>query len=263
MTALARSRDPRLALSRRIVALAFFLGALRLALPAGTAHAQSDVPASDDEEAHLRFEAGRVAFSRGRFEDALADFQRAYALSHRYALLYNIGQAFDRLRRDDEAIDALEQFLAEAPADDPNRAEVEARIGVMRAAREHAQAAAVAAQPPPPAPAPAPPALDPGPWIVVGVGGAIVVAGAIVLALGVSDQATVENATAPMRWASLTDTYERAPILQGVGVGALVLGVAGVAVGLAWGLSGSSGSTSSDHARLRLGPGTLTLEGQF
>ena len=78
-----------------------------VSLDATPAAAQS----SADEEARVHFEAGRVAFSRGRYESALASFQEAYELSQRPALLYNIGTTFDRLRRDQEAIEAVERFL--------------------------------------------------------------------------------------------------------------------------------------------------------
>jgi tetratricopeptide (TPR) repeat protein len=87
--------------------------------------------AAHDEEGRALFTAGRVAFDDGRFEDALGYFQRAYDLSHRPQLLYNIGAASDRLRRSQQAIDAFERYLAEVP-DAGNRREVEARVRLLR-----------------------------------------------------------------------------------------------------------------------------------
>jgi tetratricopeptide (TPR) repeat protein len=107
-----------------LLAAMMFLG---LALDVSPAAAQS----SADEEARVHFEAGRVAFSRGRYESALASFQEAYELSQRPALLYNIGTTYDRLRRDREAIEAFEQFLELAPESDLVP-EVQERVRILR-----------------------------------------------------------------------------------------------------------------------------------
>ncbi len=87
---------------------------------------------SADEEARAHFEAGRMAFSRGGYESALQSFQRAYELSERSALLYNIGTTLDRLRRDAEAIEAFEQFL-EAQPESEYAEEVRERVRILRA----------------------------------------------------------------------------------------------------------------------------------
>lgn len=91
-----------------------------------------DAPTSHDDEARALFEAGRVAYSDGRFEAALAHFRHSYELSGRPRLLYNIGSAADKLRRDQQALEAFEAYLAQVP-DADNRNEVAARIEVLRA----------------------------------------------------------------------------------------------------------------------------------
>ena len=83
-----------------------------------------------DEEARQLFEAGRLAFTAGRFESALHSFERAHELSDRALLLYNIGTCYDRLRRDRQALETFRRYLAEVP-DAANRAEVEARVAVL------------------------------------------------------------------------------------------------------------------------------------
>ncbi|AKF11592.1 hypothetical protein DB32_008741 [Sandaracinus amylolyticus] len=112
----------------------------------GTPPASSSQSSSRDAEARALFEAGRVAFADGRFEDALEYFERSHELSGRPELLYNIGTSSDRLRREREAVSAFEAYLAALP-DAPNRREVEGRLRVLREeiAREDEQAAAVAA----------------------------------------------------------------------------------------------------------------------
>lgn len=145
-------------------ALALTVLVAPLALPLRSAEAQD--AASDggrDDEARSLFEAGRTAFAAGRFESALARFREAYELSGRAALLYNIGTAADRLRRDAEALEAFRAYVAAEP-DAENRAEVESRIAVLERAIAAAQPAPAVDAPPEPAPdAVATPALgDPG-----------------------------------------------------------------------------------------------------
>lgn len=94
-----------------------------------------DQASQEDAAARLLFNSAREAFAAGNYEVALQRFQQAYDLSHRSALLYNIGTTLDRMRRDREALAAFERFLAE-DATSPNRSEVEARVRVLREAIE-------------------------------------------------------------------------------------------------------------------------------
>lgn len=128
----------------RSLALVSLLATSVLAAPA---MAQQDNN-SLDEAARLTFESAREAFVAGDYEVALARFRQAYQLSQRPGLLYNIAQTLDRLRRDEETITALQDYLEASPAA-PNRAEVEARIRVLEAN--------IAQNPPPPDPDPDPP----------------------------------------------------------------------------------------------------------
>jgi tetratricopeptide (TPR) repeat protein len=98
-------------------------------------HSPADTLELEDVEGRARFEAGRIAFIQRRFEDALEDFRRAYELTRRSQLLYNIGAAADRLRQDQAALQAYERFLDEVP-DAPTRDEVESRITMLRMAVE-------------------------------------------------------------------------------------------------------------------------------
>ena len=119
----------------RAVALA--LGAsLALLGGAAPAHAQTTPRAATtaaDDEARFLFEAASRAFADARYGDALARFREAYALSHRPVLLFNIGQAADRLRLDTDALAAFEAYLDALP-EAPNRREVEVRVAALRRA---------------------------------------------------------------------------------------------------------------------------------
>ena len=96
-----------------------------------------------DQAARLTFQRAREAFVGGDYEEALRLFRQAYELSPRPVLLYNIAATLDRLRRDAEAVEALQAYL-EADPEAPERAEIEARIRVLQAgiAEREAEAAA-------------------------------------------------------------------------------------------------------------------------
>src|SRR5262245_50171249 len=119
--------------------------AVLLASAAASAHAQegrgaapettiSETPqvsgADADREARTLFEQGRVAYEEGRYRDAWDYFRQAYLLSKRPALLYNVGQAADRLRKDREALEAFRMYLAQVPQAE-NRREVENRVRAL------------------------------------------------------------------------------------------------------------------------------------
>lgn len=118
------------------------------------------VQTDQDREARFLFEAGRTAYDAGRYREALGHFQRAYDLSKRPQLLYNVGQAADRLREDELALDAFERYLSALPAA-ANRPAVEERIKVLREvlAEQEASAAAAAQAPTPAQTAQASPSL--------------------------------------------------------------------------------------------------------
>jgi tetratricopeptide (TPR) repeat protein len=104
---------------------------LCLLLPLSAA-AQTE-PTARDAEAHALFEAARIAFTAGHYEDAYDRFSQSYVLSARPELLYNLGAAADRLRRDALALDHYRAYLAAVP-DSPQREDVEHRIAILEGA---------------------------------------------------------------------------------------------------------------------------------
>jgi tetratricopeptide (TPR) repeat protein len=243
------------------------------------ARAQDD--RASDNDARAQFDVGRAAYDEGRFEDAAGAFRRAYVLSPRYQLLYNIGQAELRGGHDDRALGAFEGFLRQAPEDDPRRSEVQERAKVLRdmgvtpaeavtdeqtgesptdeASRESTEVSK------------APPAAKPsskkrvGPWVMLGSGAAGIVAGAVLMGLGVSKAHEVTDATVGAHWSQLKDTGDKANMLWGVGLAATAVGLAAVGGGVAWALMGSSDEEPSADTTLslRVGPASLALEGAF
>jgi tetratricopeptide (TPR) repeat protein len=121
------------------------------------ASASAPVPAAgaSDEVARGLFQAGKAAYEAGNYSDALSFFQQAHARSGRPELLFNIGQAADRLRRDEQAIEALRAYLTQLP-DAPNRVEVQARIRALEHALQERSSAAATSSDPGATAAPAP-----------------------------------------------------------------------------------------------------------
>lgn len=97
-------------------------------------------------------------------------------------------------------------------------------------------------------------------WALFGASAAVLIGGAITLAVGVDDLNTIENAADGTAWASVEGAYARAPILTGLGAAVLGVGVASFAV--AAGLLAHFGADGT-WLRVSLGPGTLDVRGAF
>ncbi|MET0285538.1 MAG: tetratricopeptide repeat protein [Polyangiales bacterium] len=87
--------------------------------------------AQDDADARSAFEAGREAYEHGQFERALEQFERAYALSPKPQLLFNIGRAADSDGQPERAVSAYEGYLGAHPEAD-NAEFVRARLAKLR-----------------------------------------------------------------------------------------------------------------------------------
>lgn len=135
-------------MSRSLFPSLFVCALMVLSVPtaAQTTHAQATaINQADDEEARDLFQIGKDAFDEGRFERALKYFKESYDLSHRAALLSNIGTVLDRLRRDREALDAYRLYLEQVP-EAPNRRQVEERMRIIESALARSQPAPPAAE---------------------------------------------------------------------------------------------------------------------
>ena len=119
-----------------------------------------------DERARAHFKAGTSLYESGRFPEAAEEWEQAFQLSQRAALLYNIYVAHRDASNLPKAIDALTRYLATNDADASQRLNLEARLRAMQTAqaateeqKKASEANAVAA----PAPEAAPPASAPPP----------------------------------------------------------------------------------------------------
>jgi tetratricopeptide (TPR) repeat protein len=83
------------------------------------------------------------------------------------------------------------------------------------------------------------------PWILGGGGVAVVVAGAVLLAVGQGDLGGVTSVPAGTAWEDVADDYDRGVVLSGVGAAALVVGSALVVGAVVWLVTGGSSEASA------------------
>jgi tetratricopeptide (TPR) repeat protein len=215
-----------------------------------------DAQSSQSREARIAaakkaFTTGTRAYANGEFKTALTSFQRAYELTGSPDLLYNIATVSDRMRRDQQALEAYEGYL-EARPKSADREHVESRIDVLRAAIEarrraeldaeiEARSAAIEAAARVKAERPLTQHVGPGPgpWITIGVGGAAVVTGAILVGLGQRDQKSVGTKA---------------------GVALMAVGGAGVIGGMIWQLTGGHEEAMPE---VSIGPTGISVKGTF
>jgi tetratricopeptide (TPR) repeat protein len=234
---------------RLIVAVALVCGASSIA-PVGLARGQ-DAPPSADEEARVRFAAGRLALAARRYDDALTDFERAYELSHRPALLFNLAHVHTLLAHREEALALYRRYLDEAEPSESDRARAEEQIAVLTASLA---AAPLEATPPPASsdgdvPLHVRSAVDATPaWVVLGTGAGVLLVGAILGGLGLADRFAVEGASDGTRWESIQAAYDRGPTLEAVGDSLFAAGVVTIVVGAVWLATLPSSSATVDHA---------------
>ena len=106
--------------------------ALRLALVAVFALMLLAVPAfgtdADKAAAKAHFEAATRLYDVHEYAKAVDEYKAAYLAKPDPAFLFNVGQCYRKLGKLDKALEFYQEYLKKAPPDDPNRANVEARI---------------------------------------------------------------------------------------------------------------------------------------
>lgn len=133
-------------------------------------------------EARARFQLAEQHYQRQEYASAMEEFERSYQLlasinhPRRHLILWNLGQTAMSMSRERQALEHYRRYLAEAPADAPNRAEAQSLVRELelRGQMDGGQS------------------LSPIGPIVLGVGGAAAITGAILggLALAQHGEAT-------------------------------------------------------------------------
>jgi tetratricopeptide (TPR) repeat protein len=134
----------------------------------------------DEERAKAHFLAGQSYYEQASYTDALKEFNEAYRISKKPALLYNLARCHEALEQYGEAVTLLERYLQDDP-DASDRETIETRIAHLKQRQraveqerprplETPAPPGVAPAPPAPAAAAAPPRKRKWTWIVGGVG---------------------------------------------------------------------------------------------
>jgi tetratricopeptide (TPR) repeat protein len=130
----------------------------------------------EEEAARVHFLSGQAYYDQAAYADALREFNEAYRISNRPALLYNVALCYERLDKFSEAIVSMQQYLDASPKAE-DRASVEARIERLKEREKRAVVAqpspapAAAAVTPPAVPSGAsPPRRRVATWVVGGLG---------------------------------------------------------------------------------------------
>ncbi|HET6416888.1 MAG TPA: tetratricopeptide repeat protein [Polyangiales bacterium] len=223
-------------------------------------------------EAKKAFSIGTQAYADGEFDTALASFQRAYELTGSPDLLFNVATVSDRMRRDEEALEAYEAYLQARP-DSADREHVEGRIEVLRAAIEErrraeieadieARKAAVEAAAKVRAERPLTQHVGPGPgpWITIGMSGAAVLGGAVLLGMGQRNENQVTSAPPGSSYSTFQDVADRGPRLSKAGIALLSVGGAGLVGGVIWQLTGGHEEALPE---ISIGPTGISVKGRF
>jgi tetratricopeptide (TPR) repeat protein len=209
---------------------------LAAVMAVSTAALAQTAPTSNDQEAaRAHFMAGSAYYEQANYGDAVKEFNEAYRLSQRPDLLYNIALAYERLERWDEAVAALERYLALKP-DAQDRNLIRTRIENLQKRRATAQAAPPAPAPPPTAPTPPAPAKKPrhvASLTVGGIGVAALIAAVGTGAAALRDKseldAVCQNGLCPPAKQNQIDEGHRlalsTDILIGIGAAAVLTGV--------------------------------------
>lgn len=160
----------------------------KIAYPA----ACTEVKPSEAEEARKAFVEGKAKSEQALYADALSAYLTAYRKDcSRHGFLQVISGVLERQGEYDEAVRALELYLARqnlAPAD---RAPIETRVANLRTAAEEKRKKA-ASEPPKPGVTPPPETKTEvvtvrehtaGPWVVFGVGAAGIATGIVLVSV--------------------------------------------------------------------------------
>jgi hypothetical protein len=232
----------------------------------------SKVSKVDVERAHTVFLSGKGFLDESNYDKAISYFKDAYSIDCSvHGILPIIATAYERKGDKAEAIHALGEYILRVP-NTPDREVIERRIRNLREqlAQERPTATGVATAPTatttgvpsatttaPTAStgAPPPPSIvehSAAPWVLVGVGGALVVTGALLLVVG-SGKVSTANSTCPGHTGcaqSVADSGNAGRTMETVGIIGGVAGIVGVGAGLVWHFTeGGAAQTASTSPR--------------
>ncbi|HJL18577.1 MAG TPA: tetratricopeptide repeat protein [Sandaracinaceae bacterium LLY-WYZ-13_1] len=237
--------------------MAALVGAMLLgAGPVAAQEASPETPpvadqAERDERARILFEAARVHFDAGRYEEALPEFEEAYELSGRAALLYNVGVTRERLGDHTGALEAFEAFL-ESGEEVPgmSRERLEARVEALRERVDRVERDELEPSPTEPSSE----ALPVGPIVLFSVAGASLISGVIFGGLTVAEDGNLSDGCAARPGGCTDDELGEIRAFRLVADVSFALSLASAGAALVWWLVGSGGSEDEAPAEVAWAP---------
>ena len=199
-------------------------------------------PARASEDIDLAkkyFTLGSELFNRGDYKAALAQFEESFKYSRKPELLYNMARCHELLGQHEQALSFYDRYLTSAPE---NAEVIRSRVANLKQLiakkREEASRKAAAARKPAPVPVKEPEptsssAMSVAGWALVGVGGAALVAGAVLGGLTLAKEAELEQAyaDAEMTLAEMQDGEAQGEAMQTGAIVGLAVGGAVAAAG--------------------------------
>lgn len=223
---------------------------------AGSSPVANDVA---DAKARKLFNEGSVAYEAGEFEKALDKFRKSYELSKRPALLFNIGTAADRLRKNEMAYRYLSEYREKVP-NAKNAENVDRRIELLRKEieedkeRERLQREELER-------------LERSskllPTLLISLGVVAVATGAVLFGVAISNKNTIDGfveGEMPM-WIDHQAKADRIPVFSTIGL--IAMGVGAFTAGLGAVLLATSGSKKTSKVALSFTGTGFSLGGRF
>lgn len=215
------------------------------------------------------FEDSSQRYREGKFDEAAALLEKAYALHQEPVLLYNLGRAYDGLGEYEKAIAAYEKYLTESP-DAKDRGALERRIATMRselkqrqeleAEKERLEAEKKRPPPPKEKPKAEPPSASPWPWVVAGVGVAAMGAGAV---FGLQAKGKRGDAEEEPVQRKAAETFRDAEGLASTANVFLIAGAVVTAGGVTWIFLDNKGRREKSQLSLRVTPSSVSVLGRL
>ncbi len=109
----------------------------------GASRALAQTPtltAAQKAEAKAAYESGKNKYALGKYEEAAADFEKAYAISSQPAILYNMAQAYRLSGKTERALTLYKSYRSFDP-ESPFRDEINQRITELQKAVDDQKAA--------------------------------------------------------------------------------------------------------------------------
>lgn len=225
-------------------------------------------PRRDDDSGRARalqlLNESSVAYREGRFGEAAAMLEEAYALHAEPILLYNWARALEADGQLDEAATAYRRFLEVAPEADqaaPSRRRLEVLDGLIAARDAPVVVEPVVVEAPEPVIAePPPPAPDTtAPWVTFALSTAVAATGAILVGVAVGRYGDAERASMIDYAAIESEAFtlrDAGAVLLGIGAAAMV----GTGI---WAIVASTSSGPTESVALRVSPFGVGLDGTF